>query len=121
MGRGINLNCSVEQFEKNMRKIAARRSEYDRLCGGYEILDASLVDKYLSNARYILTGHEGEPVTPRPRPAAPPADPSGAVIYSRHFPRPPDMPKNMGAANENLRRMTYADCNITYDVRRIRN
>jgi len=121
MGRGINLNCSVAQFEKNMRKIAARRSEYDRLCAGFEILDASYVDKYLANARYILAGHEGEPVKPRPRPVTAPAAPSGPAIYSRHFPRPIDMPKNMGEVNENLRKMTYADCDITYDIRRIKN
>jgi glyoxylase-like metal-dependent hydrolase (beta-lactamase superfamily II) len=69
MGRGMNLNCSVAQFEKNMRKIAARRSEYDRLCGGPGIFDASYVDKFLANAQHILAGHEGEPVKPRTRPA----------------------------------------------------
>ena len=58
---------------------------------------------------------------PRPRPVTAPAAPSGPAIYSRHFPRPIDMPKNMGEVNENLRKMTYADCDITYDIRRIKN
>jgi hypothetical protein len=121
MGRGINLNCSVAQFEKNMRKIAARRSEYDRLCAGFAILDASYVDRFLANARYILAGHEGEPVTPQLRPAKATADPSAPVIYDRRIPHPPDRPKNMGEVNENQRKMTYADCVITYDIRRIKD
>lgn len=121
MGRGMRLNCSVEQFEKNMRKIAARRKDYDRLCGGPGIFDASFVDKFLANAQYLLAGHEGEPVTPQVRPAAAPADPSGPVIYDRRVPHPPDRPKNMGEANANLRKMTYADCDINYDIRRIKD
>jgi hypothetical protein len=121
MRGGIRLNCSVAQLEKNMRKIAARRGEYDRLCAGSDILDASYVDKLLANARYILAGHVGEPVKSQLRPVQAPADPSGPVIYNRRSPRPPDRPKNMGEANENLRKMTRADCDITYDIRRIKD
>jgi glyoxylase-like metal-dependent hydrolase (beta-lactamase superfamily II) len=121
MRGGIRLNCSVAQLERNMRKIAAHRSEYDRLCAGSDILAASYVDKFLANAQYILAGHEGEPVKPQLRPVQAPGDPSGPVIYSRRSPRPPDRPKNMGEANENLRKMTYADCDITYDIRRIKD
>ena len=120
MLRGIRLNCSVAQFERNMRKIASRRSEYDRLCAGSDILDASLVDKYLANAQYILAGHEGEPANAQRRPVAVPADSSGPVIYNRRSPRTPDRPRNLGEVNENGRKMTYADCDITYDIRRIK-
>jgi len=123
LGLNVSLNCSVEQFEKNMRKIAAHRSEYDRLCAGPGIFDASYVDKFLQNAQYILAGHEAEPAKPRAaRPAAPPADPSAPVIYNRRIPHPPDLGGGRGAgqANENLRQMTYAGCTITYDIRRIK-
>jgi glyoxylase-like metal-dependent hydrolase (beta-lactamase superfamily II) len=122
MGRSVSLNnCTIEQFEKNMRKIAAHRKEYDRLCGGPGIFDASLVDRFLQNAQYILAGNEGEAVKPPPpRPATAPGDPSGPVIYNRRLPHQGDGPKNMGQANENLRKMTYADCDITYDIRRIK-
>jgi glyoxylase-like metal-dependent hydrolase (beta-lactamase superfamily II) len=123
LGLNVRLNCSVEQFEKNMRKISAHRSEYDRLCAGPGIFDASYVDKFLQNAQYILAGHEGEPAHPRAaRPAAPPADPSAPVIYNRRIPHPPDIGGGRGAsqANENLRQMNYAGCSITYDIRRIK-
>jgi glyoxylase-like metal-dependent hydrolase (beta-lactamase superfamily II) len=121
LGLNVSLNCSVEQFEKNMRKIAAHRSEYDRLCAGPAIFDASYVDKFLQNAQYILAGHEGEPAKPRAKPAAPPADPSAPVIYNRRVPHPPDVNRGAGQANENLRQMTYAGCTITYDIRRIKD
>ena len=119
MPRGIRLNCSVAQFEKNMRKIAARRGEYDRLCAGFDIFDASYVDKFLANAQYILAGHEGGPVEPRSRPVAAPAAPSGPVVYNRRAPRPSDIPKSIGDTSEYQRKMSYAGCDVTYDTRRI--
>ncbi|OFV81426.1 MAG: hypothetical protein A2Y78_05935 [Acidobacteria bacterium RBG_13_68_16] len=121
MPMGVRLNCSVAQFEKNMRKIAARRSEYDTLCAGFGVFAASYMDKFLANARYILAGQEGEPVKPRPRPAAPAAAEGGPVTYSRRMPRPGDVPRNVGQTNEYLRTMTHAGCDITYDVRRIKD
>ena len=119
MPMGVRLNCSVAQFEKNMRKIAARRSEYDRLCAGFGVFDASYVDKFLANAQHVLAGHEGGPVQPRPRPAAATDAPSGPVIYGRRMPRPGDVPKNIGQTNEYQRRMSYEGCDITYDIRRV--
>jgi glyoxylase-like metal-dependent hydrolase (beta-lactamase superfamily II) len=121
MAPGIRLNCSVAQLEKNLQKIAARRSEYDRLCAGSGILDASSVDKLLANARYILAGHEGAAVQPRSRPPAAPDAPSGPAIYGRRMPRPGDVPRNIGQANEYQRRMTFSGCDITYDIRRVRD
>jgi glyoxylase-like metal-dependent hydrolase (beta-lactamase superfamily II) len=80
---------SVVQYERNMEKIAAHRREYDRLAtGGFGVIDASWVDKFLANTQYILAGHEGEPVAPRE--GRPPADPAAPVIYRRRFPRPGD-------------------------------
>ena len=81
---------SVAQYERNMSKLAAHRSEFDRLAtGGFGVIDAAWVDKFLANTRYILAGHEGEPVTQQPpRRAALPADPSASVVYRRRFPSP---------------------------------
>lgn len=55
---------TIEQYEKNMEKLAARRSEFDHVCWGHGegMLDASLVDDCLGNARQILSGVEGEPM-----------------------------------------------------------
>jgi glyoxylase-like metal-dependent hydrolase (beta-lactamase superfamily II) len=121
MPMGIRLNCSVARFEENMRKIAARRGEYDRLCAGFGVFEASYVDEFLANARYILAGHEGERAKPRARPAAPAAPEGGPVVYDRRMPRPGDVPRNIGQTNEYLRTMTHAGCDITYDVRRVKD
>ena len=115
------INVSVAQFAANMRKLEARRSEYDRLAGGPGIFDATDVDKYLAAAESVLAGNEGEiPASPR-RPAATPADPSAPMVYGRRSVRAPDRPPGMGAANENMRRMVYQDRQITYDIRHIQN
>jgi hypothetical protein len=108
-----------------MQKLSAHRSEFDHLAtGGFGVIDATWVDKFLANTRYILAGHEGEPVTQQQgRPAAPPADPSAPLTYRRRSPRPGD--GGAGGAsnppNENLRKMTYDGCGITYDIRHIKN
>jgi glyoxylase-like metal-dependent hydrolase (beta-lactamase superfamily II) len=117
----IRLNVSVAQFAQNMRKLAAHRSEYDKLAGGPGMFDASEVDKYLAVAEYVLAGHEGERTTQQPRPDAmpAPADSAGQVIYQRRRVRAPDRPKDIPAPDENQRRMTYEGRSLTYDVRHI--
>lgn len=122
MGPNMTLNVSVAQFAGNMRKLAARRSEFDRMAGGPGIFDAADVDKYLANAEYILAGHEGATYTPQPRPSADStAASSTQVVYNRRLVRAPDRAPGMGQPNENLRRMTYAERNINYDLRRVQN
>jgi glyoxylase-like metal-dependent hydrolase (beta-lactamase superfamily II) len=112
---------SVAQYERNMSKLAARRSDYDQLAtGGFGVIDAVWVDRFLANTRYILAGHEGEPVTPRQRPTQP-ADPSGKIIYRRRVPRPGDGGAGSGTPDGNQRKMTHADSGVTYDIRHIRN
>ena len=113
---------SVAQYERNMQKLADHRTEFDRLAtGGFGVMDASWVDRFLANTEYILAGHEGDPVTQQRRPA-PPADPSAPVVYRRRFPRPGDSagsPASVPA--EFLRKMTFDGCGITYDIRHIQN
>jgi glyoxylase-like metal-dependent hydrolase (beta-lactamase superfamily II) len=121
----ISAVGSVAQYERNMSKIAAHRSEYDQLAtGGFGVITAAWVDKFLANTRYILAGHEGEPVTgPQGRPPAAAADPSAPVTYRRRFPRAGDGGAGGGAnqANENLRKMTLDGSGITYDIRHIKD
>jgi glyoxylase-like metal-dependent hydrolase (beta-lactamase superfamily II) len=120
---GKRLNGSVANFERLLQKLAARRSEFDRLCTGAGPCEASWVDKYLANARYILAGHEGEVVKEMPpRPAVPAeANLPGRVIYNRRFPHPCDLPPGIDSIPEYLRVMNYADCQIMYDARNIRD
>jgi glyoxylase-like metal-dependent hydrolase (beta-lactamase superfamily II) len=123
------INVSVAQFAANMRKIAAHRSEFDRVAGGPGIFAASDVDKYLAAAEAVLAGQAGTIPAPRRQggadgpgsPSPNSAEPSAPVIYNRRLVRPPDRPAGMGAPNENLRRFTYQDRGITYDIRHIQN
>ena len=76
---------SVAQFERNMAKLEAHRREFDQLAtGGFGVIDANWVDKFLANTQYILSGHEGDPLTQgQGRPPGPPADPSAPLTYRR--------------------------------------
>lgn len=124
----INANGSVAQYERNLAKLEAHRSEFDKLAtGGFGVIDASWVDKFLANTRYILAGHEGEPVTQGQRgpgggPEASAADPNAPVTYRRRFPRPGDSAEpRVNIPTEFVRKMTYDGCSITYDVRHVQN
>lgn len=113
-----SVNCSIAQFERNMSKLAAHRSEFDRCCGGPGIVDASAIDNLLAAAQYILSG-QGTPekVQPRAEQAQTPADSSAQKIYVRQRVRPED--RGASATNEYLVKMTYASCTLTYDSRHI--
>lgn len=122
----INGASSVARFAAILRKLATHRRDFDRIAGGYRIEDAAIVDHCLANAEYILAGHEGVPVSAQsgppvaqPRPSDQPAPP-GAVVYTRHMPHPGDGGQGRGGTpNPDLRRMTYAGCTITYNIRHI--
>ncbi len=117
----INAAGSVAQFARNMQKLATRRGEYDRLAtGGFGVIDATWVDKFLANAKHIIAGNEGEPVTPQQR-AGTSSESGAPVIYRRRFPRPGDGGAGQAVSNPNLRKMTYEGCGITYDIRHIQN
>jgi glyoxylase-like metal-dependent hydrolase (beta-lactamase superfamily II) len=142
--QGVAIHVSVEEFEKMMERLSAHRKEYDTLCAGWEMLDASWVDRYLAIAQYILAGHQGVPASqapPAPLPNhwpinPPPVDPNGRTVYIRHKPRtagvlPPGVVAGAGqtssttqggpAANENIYRVTYGGATVTYDVRKVKD
>lgn len=143
--QGIALHVSVQQFEKLMEKLAAHRSEYDLLCAGWEMLDASWVDKYLALAKYILAGHDGIPASQAPPAPLPNGwrqnypdnrDPEGRTVFLRHIPRnaagplPPGSvagagqaaaPGGAGSAPDTTLRMTYGGATITYDRNKVRD
>ena len=55
---------TIEQYARNLEKLVARRSEFDHVCWGHAdgLLDSSVVDDCLGNARRILSGIEGDPM-----------------------------------------------------------
>jgi glyoxylase-like metal-dependent hydrolase (beta-lactamase superfamily II) len=118
MPMGKKLNGSVEIFANYMEKLSLYRHEFDVICAGFGVLDASIVDRYLKNVRHILAGNEGmqyeKPVFPRTPLSA------SRTIYKRRLPHPCDLPKEFyEEADRNLRVMEYADCRIIYDIRKI--
>ncbi len=56
---------TVEQYARNMEKLLVHRKEFDHVCWGHGegLLDASVVEECLENARRVLSGVEGEPMT----------------------------------------------------------
>lgn len=116
---GKNLNGSVERWVRYLEKLESHRAEFDRMCGGPAIFDAALVEHNLENARYIMAGHEGVQGEPLPFPNLEKRAPDGRRIWMRQLPHPGDGPTNLPDNRAFLRRMDYAGCSITYDLRRV--
>lgn len=123
MEMGIKINTSVEQFEKNMEKVKAHRSEFDTIAGGPGIMDASIVEKYLANAQYILS-RKGNAVKALDAPKAnyqpkkvTASVPAGTTVYIRGSVRPED--GGPAAATEYTMIMDYDGCRLTYDSRKL--
>jgi glyoxylase-like metal-dependent hydrolase (beta-lactamase superfamily II) len=117
---GKRINTTVENVERQLQKLMARRSEFDRLCAGPGVFEASWIEKYLENVHYILAGHEGSPILQWPPHNEMPVPPSppGVTVYDRRYPRPPDRKPNDPTY---LREMNYNDCRVIYDLRHIRD
>lgn len=118
----LYISTSVEQFLENMQKLMDHRHEFDRLCAGSGVLEAELVDCFWNNAKYILSGHEGVLAEERSFPSKGPQIP-GVTVYNRRLGHWEDFPKTAGFHGDPdlpyLRTMVYADCEITYDIRKI--
>jgi predicted peptidase/glyoxylase-like metal-dependent hydrolase (beta-lactamase superfamily II) len=123
MGMGININTSVEQFEKNMEKVESHRSEFDTIAGGPGIMDGALVEKYLSNAQYILS-RKGTAVKALDAPkgnyqpqTVTASVPEGTTVYIRGRVRPED--GGPAPATQYTMIMEYDGCKLTYDSRKM--
>jgi glyoxylase-like metal-dependent hydrolase (beta-lactamase superfamily II) len=113
------LHGTVEHYEKQLSVLAARRDEYDTLCSGSDIIEAQWVDRFLECSRYILAGHEGERPEPHPESSEKTVKIGETIIYDRKAPRPPDL-KRVPPDPAYTRIMKYAGCEITYDIRKVR-
>jgi glyoxylase-like metal-dependent hydrolase (beta-lactamase superfamily II) len=109
---GKRLNGSVERFLGFLKKLEARRGEYDRLCGGPEILAADWIEKYIENMEHILAGNEGVKAEAGPVFEAL-SDENGNPIYPRSGPHYPDIAGKLDAEDDQLV-MEYAGCTVTY-------
>lgn len=76
---GKNLNGGVAHWLAMLQKLAPYRKDFDQLCAGAWIMDASAFDAQLACAKYILDGHEGEPAEAGHFPSTERFDEAGAA------------------------------------------
>lgn len=118
MPMGKPLNGSVERFLGYLKKLQARRAEYDKLCAGFDVIEADWIDKYVENMEYIMAGHEGK--KPEGGPAfAPMYTEEGKPIYPRRMPHYPDIVGKHDLKEGQLV-MEYAGCKVTYFQDKVR-
>lgn len=116
------IKTSVENFAKNLEKLKARRDEFDWICAGADsMIDAQIVDNFLSCANHILAGNEGVEMKGLDMPKRPvEKELENITIFDRKHARPCDMKKNKEFdANNYKRSMTYSNITIHYDIRHI--
>ena len=136
MPMGKKLNVGLTTFRGYLLRMEEHRSEFDLLCAGEGVRDASLVDRYLECVEYILAGHEGEEFNPgagKPPKGGPQGGAGiqfhqteyvdGKMVYDRIFPHPgdggPGKGKPVSQGNTQMRRMYHADIQIIYDALRV--
>ncbi|MDO5422874.1 MAG: MBL fold metallo-hydrolase [Eubacteriales bacterium] len=117
MPMGKPLNGSVERFCGYLKKLWARRDEYDRLCAGLGVIEADWIGKYMENMEYILAGNVGK------KPQGGPAlrqmyGENGELVYLRSMPHYPDIVGKHDVKPYQLT-MEYAGCKVTYDSRNV--
>lgn len=114
-----HVNGSVEHWNRMLEKIVPYRKDFDTICAGPEMMDASVFDHQKTAAEYILAGHEG--ISPEPVPFHPyeKKDAEGRLIWKRKLPHPGDLPKDFGRISEWDRELTFEDYTVVYDCRKI--
>ena len=116
---GKSLNGGVAHWLAMLQKLAPYRGDFDRLCAGAWIMDASVFDAQMACTKYILDGHEGEPAEAGRFPNTERFDEAGRRIWKRRLPHPGDGPKNMNEGIEYKRTVHHGGTSITYDLRKL--
>lgn len=119
MAMGKFLNGSVERWMRHLEKVMAHRGEFDVLWSGGGELDARFVENYLSCAKAILAGAEGEAAQHMPFPNVSRVDEQGRTVWRRRFPHPGDGPSHDPAEQPYLRRLEVAGVQTVWDVRKL--
>lgn len=114
---GKSLKVSVSTFHGYLEKLLAHRTEFDRLCAGGGVFDASFLDHFYECTKKILAGNQGVRFIPKHRGLPElPKGPNGETVYDRMRPHPGDG----GAGKQDFQKeyyvQEYADAKIIYDV-----
>lgn len=116
---GKSLNNGVAHWLAMLQKLVPYRKDFDHLCAGAWIMDASVFDTQLACIRYILDGHQGEPAEAANFPNMERFDEAGRRIWKRRLPHPGDGPKHMNDGLAWRRTVHYGGTSITYDIRKL--
>lgn len=119
---GKRLNVRLTVFFGYLEKLMAHRSEFDRLCAGARVFDASFLDGFYECAKHILSGNRGEPVQMQPiKHRDLPKGPHGETVYDRILPHPGDGGAGGGSPGfqREMYAMEYAGVKIIYDINHI--
>lgn len=122
MEMGKMLNVSLTTFYGYLEKLMAHRGEFDRLCAGAKVFDASFLDGFYECTKYILAGHKGEPEQPQPRkPREMPKGPNGEIVYDRMMPHPGDggAGRDGPRPHRDLYVVEHAGARIIYDINNV--
>lgn len=122
---GKRLNVPFPVFVEYLEKLAAHRNEFDRLCAGGGVFDASFFDNYYACAKQILSGNLGKMVPPeglRKFRTLPPG-PKVETVYDRMAPHPGDhgpdfFPPEPGYEPDTWV-LEYAGVKIFYDMNKM--
>jgi glyoxylase-like metal-dependent hydrolase (beta-lactamase superfamily II) len=119
MSTGKRLNGTVENWKKQMEKLEKHREEFDRLCAGSGVMEASIIEKDIMCMNYILEGHEGVRFQLPMENVENNTDEDGHIIWNRRKPRSIDK-KRRFTDSEFIRVMDYAGSRMIYDIRKVR-
>lgn len=120
MVMGKMLNVSLRTFYGYLEKLMAHRSEFDRICAGAGVFEATFLDGFYECAKHILEGNPGKKEEPQPRKRPePPKGPNGEIVYDRIMPHPGDGGAGKPMPNRELYVIEYAGAKIIYDIRNI--
>ncbi len=113
------LNGSVTRWRNGLAKLMPHRDEFDIICGGPAILDASVVDIFYEAACNILDGKESTEENPNKGGGQPPQaefDDEGHEIYDWKRPHYEDIPKDgFFKEDPNMVEYVYKGYVFTYD------
>lgn len=116
MTMGKHLKVSIDTWSGYMRKLAAYRNEFDRLCGGFGVAGADLFDSFLACTDEIMSGNEGKRCEGPHKPRFPlEKDKEGHIIYDRMLPHPGDGGAGSEEPMTNPMILEYAGTHIIYD------
>lgn len=117
MAMGKTLNVSLHTFYGYLEKLMAHRAEFDRICAGAGLFDASFLDGFYACAKHILEGNRGQKMEPHPRKMLElPKGPNGEIVYDRILPHPGDGGAGKPQPKKEMYIMEYGGARIIYDI-----